>query len=105
MIIWYARVSTEDQNLDSQIDTLKTAGAEKVFKEKIERAYIPEIDGMGLVYGETTYSSGVIHKWESKYIPQLKSMRLVDGEVIFPSGTIQKVKRAYSEQRNEMVRV
>lgn len=34
MIIGYARVSTADQNLDRQIENLKTFGAEKLFTEK-----------------------------------------------------------------------
>lgn len=34
MILGYARVSTDDQTLDAQIDALRQAGAERVFKEK-----------------------------------------------------------------------
>lgn len=35
MIFGYARVSTEEQNLNRQLDQLKEAGVEKVYKEKI----------------------------------------------------------------------
>jgi DNA invertase Pin-like site-specific DNA recombinase len=48
MIIGYARVSTDDQNLVSQTDALSAAGAERVFADRIsgsERAR-PELDKM-----------------------------------------------------------
>ena len=34
MIIWYARVSTNGQDLESQIEELKNKGAEKIYSEK-----------------------------------------------------------------------
>ena len=48
MIIGYARVSTNDQSLDSQTDALSAAGAEKVFADRISgsRRARPELDKM-----------------------------------------------------------
>jgi DNA invertase Pin-like site-specific DNA recombinase len=38
MIVGYARVSTDGQTLDAQHSTLRAAGAEKVFAEKVSGA-------------------------------------------------------------------
>ena len=46
MKIGYARVSTEEQNLDRQLDSLKEVGCEKIFQEKITgtKKERPELD-------------------------------------------------------------
>jgi DNA invertase Pin-like site-specific DNA recombinase len=38
MILGYARVSTDDQNLDAQLDALEIAGAERVYSERVSGA-------------------------------------------------------------------
>lgn len=46
MLVGYARVSTQDQNPDLQLDALKAAGCEEVFQEKVSGASRarPELD-------------------------------------------------------------
>lgn len=46
MIIGYARVSTDDQNLDAQTDALQAAGAQRIFADKISGSMRkrPELD-------------------------------------------------------------
>jgi len=48
MIIGYARVSTDDQSLDAQTDALTSAGAGKLFADKISgsKRERPELDRM-----------------------------------------------------------
>ena len=48
MKIGYARVSTHDQNLDRQIDSLREAGCERIYSEKISavKKDRPELDRM-----------------------------------------------------------
>jgi DNA invertase Pin-like site-specific DNA recombinase len=46
MLIGYARISTEDQNLDAQLGALKGAGAGRIFADKISgsKRQRPELD-------------------------------------------------------------
>lgn len=48
MIIGYARVSTQDQNLDRQLDSLNTKGCERIYQEKMTgtTAKRPEFEKM-----------------------------------------------------------
>lgn len=46
MILGYARVSTEDQNLDAQITALEAVGAQRIYSEKVSGSKLvrPELD-------------------------------------------------------------
>ena len=57
--IGYARVSTRDQNLDSQIDTLKDYGCERIFAE-LEENLLNERTKKGI--DATRARSGVVNR-------------------------------------------
>lgn len=48
MKIGYARVSTQDQNLDRQIDNLKAQDVDRIYCEKMTgtKSHRPELDRM-----------------------------------------------------------
>lgn len=48
MLIGYARISTDDQNLDAQLDALNAAGAVRIFDDRISGSarHRPELDRM-----------------------------------------------------------
>ena len=48
MLIGYARISTDDQNLDAQLDALNGAGAGRIFADRISgsKRQRPELDRM-----------------------------------------------------------
>ena len=55
MLIGYARVSTQDQNLDMQIEALTKAGCKKVFKDKISGG---RADRPGLIKAQESLREG-----------------------------------------------
>jgi hypothetical protein len=44
MKIGYARVSTQDKNLKLQLDALKAAGCEQIYKEKVSAVSIEQVE-------------------------------------------------------------
>jgi hypothetical protein len=46
MLIGYARVSTQDQNLDLQTQALTQTGYQKIFEDKISGSRVPNSQGL-----------------------------------------------------------
>ena len=52
MLVGYARVSTEDQKLDLQVDALKGAGCEKLYSDQVSGAskLKPGLEELSLIH-------------------------------------------------------
>lgn len=78
MIFGYARVSTDEQNLDTQVEALKTAGAERIFSEKVsgKAKHRPELDRMI----EQLREGDVVLVWKLDRLARrtLKALELVE---------------------------
>lgn len=61
MLIGYARISTDDQNLDLQLDALKQAGCEKIYSDRISGAKTLR-PGLGLAL-EVARTGDVLVVW------------------------------------------
>jgi DNA invertase Pin-like site-specific DNA recombinase len=62
MLIGYARVSTQDQNLDLQIDALTKAGCEKLFQEKMSGSRAARLEFSKAL--ETMRQGGTLVVWK-----------------------------------------
>ncbi len=89
MIIGYARVSTEDQNLDLQMDALKEAGCDRIYEDKI-RGSKTERDGLDKALNSTREGDTLV-VWKldrlGRSLQHLISVvnKLKDGGVYFRS--------------------
>ena len=61
MLIGYARVSTDDQNLDLQRDALRAAGCDKIYEDRMSGAKVAR-PGLAMVM-EVARSGDVLTVW------------------------------------------
>jgi DNA invertase Pin-like site-specific DNA recombinase len=62
MKIGYARVSTQDQKLELQLDALKAAGCEQIYKEKVSAASIERVQLRKMIDALRTGDTVVVWK-------------------------------------------
>ena len=62
MKIGYARVSTQDQNLELQLDALKAASCEQIYKEKVLAASIERVQLQKMIDTLSTGDTVVVWK-------------------------------------------
>ena len=60
MKIGYARVSTDDQSLDRQIEALNNEGCERIYKEKISSAKPWKHQGFCMLLHQTICNSMIV---------------------------------------------
>jgi len=64
MKIGYARVSTDEQNLDLQLDALKAAGCEKIFTDEGVSGITKERDGLTQALSAVAEGNNILVVWK-----------------------------------------
>jgi hypothetical protein len=79
MLIGYARVSTDDQNLDLQRDALRQAGCEKIYEDRISGAKAGR-PGLAMAL-EVAHTGDRRHPWSGGPHPTVPPGKLSNGAI------------------------